>query len=217
MPTSAERVLADDRGVVLSSLGWAVDGREDVKKEIKKENRVRKRSCSGKGSGSFIADYSGYTKVRIIGFSRQRTRVSSGTFDCSCGGWVCKCCVNSSAGRQGSGGGNNSTAGAEQPGQARLAHGTESTQLYSGQVSWLLTTAREAVEIQCYKENKYRCVTDMRNLNRTAFILEVFFSYSDCYPYIVYCLNVHRNVSLSTRIYIGLILLFVGVEEQRHV
>jgi hypothetical protein len=32
VPTSAERVLVDDRGAVLSSLGWPVDGREDVKK-----------------------------------------------------------------------------------------------------------------------------------------------------------------------------------------
>ncbi len=152
-----------------------------------------------------------------MSFSRQRTRVYSGTFDCSCSGWVCKCCVNSSAGRQGSGGGNNSTAGAKQTGPARLAHGTESTQPYSGQFSWLLTTAREAVDIECYKANKYRCVTNMRNLNRTAFSLNVFSSYSDRYLYIVYCLNVHRNVILSTRIYIGLILLFVGVEEQRHV
>ncbi len=129
---------------------------------------------------------------------------------------MCKCCVNSSAGRQGSSGGN-STAGAEQTGRARLAHGTESTQPYSGQFSWQLTTAREAVDIESYKANKYRCVTNMRNLNRTAFSLNVFSSYSDRYFYIVYCLNVHRNVILSTRIYIGLILPFVGVEEQRHV
>ncbi len=143
--------------------------------------------------------------------------MDSGIFDGSGGGWVCICCVNSSAGRQGSGGGNNSTAGAEQTGRAWLAYGTESTQLYSGQFSWLLTTAREAVDIEFYKADKYRCVTNMRNLNRTAFILNVFSTYSDRYLYIVYCLNVCRNVILSTRIYLGLNLLFVGVEEQRHV
>ncbi len=158
MPTSAERVLADDRGAVLSSLGWPVDRREDVKKENKKDIRVRERLCNGrcKGSGSFVAKYSSYKKVGIMSFSRQRTRVYSGIFDGSGGVWVCKCCVNSSAGRQGSGGGNNSTAGAEQTGRARPAYGTESTQLYSGQFSWLLTTAREAVDTECYKANKYR-------------------------------------------------------------
>jgi hypothetical protein len=57
----------------------------------------------------------------------------------------------------------------------------------------------------------------MRNLNRTADSLNVFSSYSDHYLYIVYCLEIRRIVISSTRIYIGLCLLFVGVEEQRHV
>ncbi len=210
--------MADDRGAVLSSLGWSVDGREDVKKESKKENRVRNILCNGRceSSGSFSANCRSYSKVRKMEFRRHSTRVYSGTFDCSCGGCVCKCCVNSSAGRQGSGGGN-STAGAEQTGRARQAHGTESTQPYSGQFSWQLTTARIAVVTESYKENKYRCVTNMRNLNRTANNINVFSSYSDHYLYIVYCLEFRRIVISSTRIYIGMCLLFVGVEEQRHV
>ncbi len=180
---------------------------------------MRERLYNGccKGSGFFDAHYSGYKKVGSMSISRQGTKVDSSIFDGSAGGWVCICCVNSAAGRQGSGGGNNSTAGAKQTGQARLAYGTESTQLCSVQFSWLLTTAREAVDIEFYKANKYRCVTTMRNLNRTEFSLNVFSSYSDRYLYIVYCLNVCRNVIISTRIYLGLNLLFDGVEEQRHV
>jgi len=219
VPTSAERVLADDRGAVLSSVGWPVDRREDVKKENKKHIRVRERLCNGccKGSGSFVAHYSGYKKVGSMSISRQGTKVDSSIFDGSAGGWVCICCVNSAAGRQGSGGGNYSTAGAEQTGRARQAYGTESTWLCSVQFSWQLTTAREAEDTEFCKANKYRCVTTMRNLNRTAFSLNVFSCYSDRYFYIVYCLNVCRAVIISMRIYLGMYFPFDGVEEQCHV
>ena len=200
-------------------MGWPVDRWEDVKKENKKHIRVRESLYNGlcKGSGSFVVNYSGDKRVGLVSVSRQGTKVDSGIFDGSGGECVCICCVNSAAGRQGSGGGNYSTAGAEQTGRARLAHGTESTQPYSGQFSWQLTTVRKAVVTENYKENKYRCVTNMRNLNRTALSLNVFSSYSDRYLYIVCCLEFRRIVISSTRIHIGLFLLFVGVEEQRHV
>jgi len=198
---------------------------EGVKNNNRKYSRVRKlynNNTSG-GSGTFEVKNScreclclccGKYKAR-----RQGSSMGIVTFygKSSGGSCMCVCVVRGMGGWQGPSGSDCSTAGAGLAGHCRQWYGTESTQLCSVQFSWLLTTAREAVDIEFYKANKCRCVTNMRNLNRTAFILNVFSSYSDRYLYIVYCLNVCRNVILSTRIYLGLNLLFDGVEEQRHV
>ncbi len=172
---------------------------------------------SSKGSGSFDVKYSGGKRLCSRSVSRQGTKIDSGIF-VGCGGvCVCICCVNSAAGQQGSGGGEHSTAGAEQTGQTRQAYGTESTRLSRAQFSWQLTTAREAEDSDFCKANKYRCVTVKRNLNRTARSLNIVSFSCARNLYIVFCLNYCRVVIISMRIYLGMYFLFDGVEEQCHV
>jgi hypothetical protein len=219
MPTSAERVLDDDRGAVLSSVGWPVARWEDVKKENRKYIRVRESVYNSlcKGSGSFDVKYSGGKRLCLYSVSRQGTKLDSGIFDGSGGECVCVCCVNRAAGRQGSGGGEYSTAGAEQTGQIRQAYGTESTRLSRVQFSWQLTTAREAEDSDYCRANKYRCVTAAWNLNRTARNLNIVSFSCARNLYIVLCLNVCRVVIISMRIYLGMYFPLDGVEEQCHV